>query len=113
MTPGLPRRLPRGAIRCALLGATLAASAGCVHAPAAGYDQASQATETNEMADASSATMECKGMSLDSVFQAGAGQSMRVRLHVHYMRTAVLSVFARTSRLARRSMRQRLAAVQS
>src|SRR5690554_7809475 len=88
MTPGLPRRLPRGAIRCALLGATLAASAGCVHAPAAGYDQASQATETNEMADASSATIEGEGVRLEAVFQAGADQSLRVRYRVHNTGTA-------------------------
>ena len=106
MNPGSPRRPPRGAIRGAALAAALAATTGCTHAPAAGYDRDSQATETNTMAEASSATIQGEGLRLEAAFQAAAGQPLQVRYRVHNTGQADLAVFDRGNRHAVLTRRQ-------
>lgn len=107
MTPDSPRRPPRGAIRGAALAAALAATIGCTHAPAAGYDQPSQATETNTMAEPSSATIQGEGLRLEAAFQAAAGQPLHVRYRVHNTGQADLAVFDRGNRHAVLTKRQK------
>lgn len=111
MNPGLPHRRPGRASCCAATIAVLAVAAGCVHAPAAGYDQAFQATETSEMTDASSATIDGEGVRLDVSFQTGAGEPLRVRYRVFNTGESDLAVFDRGNRHAVMTRRQRVGEV--